>query len=33
MPKTAKPGTPAITHDLTPDRTTCPHCGGPIRAN
>ena len=33
MPKTAKPADPAVTHDLTPDRTTCPHCGGSIRAD
>ena len=33
MPKTAKSSDPAITHDLTPDRTTCPRCGRPIRAD
>lgn len=33
MPKTAKSAEPTITRDLTPDRTTCPHCGGPIRAD
>lgn len=25
--KTAKAAEPTITHDLTPDRTDCPHCG------
>ena len=30
---TAKSSDPAITHDLTPDRTTCPRCGRPIRAD
>ena len=33
MPKTAKSAEPTITRDLTPDRTTCPHCGGPLRAD
>jgi hypothetical protein len=33
MPKTAKSADPTITRDLTPDRTTCPHCGGPMRAD
>jgi len=33
VPKTAKSAEPTITRDLTPDRTTCPHCGGPIRAD
>lgn len=33
MPKKAKTATPTITHDLTPDRTTCPHCGGKLRAD
>lgn len=33
MPKTAKSAEPTITRALTPDRTTCPHCGGPIRAD
>jgi hypothetical protein len=31
--KTAKPAEPTITRDLTPDRATCPHCGGPTRAD
>jgi hypothetical protein len=33
VPKTAKSAEPTIFQDLTPDRTTCPHCGGPIRAD
>ena len=33
MATTAKPAEPTITRDLTPDRTTCPHCGGPLRAD
>ena len=33
MPKTAKSAEPTITRDLTPDRTDCPHCGGPLRAD
>lgn len=33
MPKTAKSAEPTITRDLTPDRATCPHCGGPTRAD
>jgi hypothetical protein len=33
VPETAKSAEPTITRDLTPDRTTCPHCGGPIRAD
>ena len=33
MPKTAKSAEPTIFRDLTPDRTTCPHCGGPLRAD
>ena len=33
MPKTAKSAEPTITRDRTPDRTTRPHCGGPIRAD
>jgi hypothetical protein len=33
VPKTAKSAEPTITRDLTPDRTTCPHCGGPLRAD
>jgi hypothetical protein len=32
MPKTAKPA-PAIHHDLRPDRTACPDCGRPMRAD
>src|SRR6266511_583138 len=33
MSKTAKTVEPTITHDLTPERTTCPHCGGHLRAD
>ena len=33
MPKTAKSAEPTITRDLTPDRTDCPRCGGPLRAD
>ena len=33
MPKTAESAEPTITRDLSPDRTTCPHCGGPLRAD
>ena len=33
MTKTAKTGVPTITRDLTPDRTTCPHCGRPMTAD
>ena len=33
MAKTAKHLTPAITHDLTPERTTCLHCGRYLRAD
>jgi hypothetical protein len=33
MPKTAKAVEPTITHDLTPERATCPHCGGHLRAD
>lgn len=33
MAKTAKSAKPTITRDLTPDRTTCPHCGGLTRAD
>lgn len=33
MPKTAKSAEPTITRDLTPDRTTCPHCGRPMTAD
>ena len=33
MAKTAKTGEPTITRELTPERTTCPHCGGPLRAD
>ena len=33
MAKTAKRLTPTITHDLTPQRTACPHCGGHLRAD
>jgi hypothetical protein len=31
--KTAKTAEPTITHDLTPDRTDCPHCGWPMTAD
>jgi len=31
--KTAKTAEPTITHDLTPDRTACPHCGRPMTAD
>jgi hypothetical protein len=33
MAKTAKRAAPTITRDLTPERTTCPHCGGHLRAD
>ncbi len=33
MAKTAKSAPPTITHDLTPERTTCVHCGGQLRAD
>lgn len=33
MAKMAKSAEPTITRDLTPDRITCPHCGGPLRAD
>ncbi|OWK40377.1 Transposase [Fimbriiglobus ruber] len=33
MVQTAKSGEPTITRYLTPDRTDCPHCGGPMRAD
>ena len=33
MPKTAKSVEPTITRDLTPERTTCPHCRGHLRAD
>src|SRR6478609_6991079 len=33
MSKTAKAVEPTITQDLTPERTTCPHCGGHLRAD
>jgi hypothetical protein len=33
MAKTTKPATPTITHALAPQRTTCPHCGGKLRAD
>ena len=33
MAKTAKQADPTITRDLTPERTTCPHCGGHMRAD
>ena len=31
--KTAKPAPPTIVRDLTPERTACPHCGGPMTAD
>lgn len=33
MAKTAKRLEPTITHDLMPQRTACPHCGGHLRAD
>ena len=33
MAKTAKTSEPTITRDLMPERTTCPHCGGHLRAD
>jgi hypothetical protein len=33
MPKTSKSAEPTITRDLTPERTACPHCGGPMTAD
>ena len=33
MSKTAKHLTPTVTHALSPQRTTCPHCEGPMRAD
>ena len=33
MAKKAKTAMPTLTHDLQPERTTCLHCGGPIRAD
>lgn len=33
MGKTAKGLEPTVTRDLTPLRTTCPHCGRPMRAD
>jgi hypothetical protein len=33
VPKTAKSAEPTITRDLTPERTDCPHCGRPTRAD
>jgi Transposase, Mutator family len=33
MPKTAKRLMPTITHELAPQRTACPHCGGHLRAD
>jgi len=31
--KTAKTAEPTVTHDLTPERTACPHCGRPMWAD
>ncbi len=33
MAKKAKTAEPTITRDLTPERTDCPHCGRPARAD
>jgi len=33
MGKTAKGLEPRVTHELVPRRTTCPHCGGRMRAD
>jgi hypothetical protein len=33
MSKTAKAIEPTITHELTPERTTCPHCNGHLPAD
>ena len=33
MAKTAKQAAPTITRDRTPERTSCPHCGGHLRAD
>jgi transposase-like protein len=33
VPKTAKSAEPTVFRDLNPDRITCPHCGGPLRAD
>ena len=33
MSKQAKTAAPTITHAMTPERTECPHCGGPARAD
>ena len=33
MAKMARVVETTITRGLTPDRTTCPHCGGPLRAD
>ncbi len=33
MAKTAKGLTPRRTYELVPQRATCPHCGGPMRAD
>lgn len=33
MAKTAKRLEPTITHELTPERTACAHCGGHLRAD
>ena len=33
MAKKAKTAKPTITRDLTPERTDCPHCGHPTRAD
>ena len=33
MAKTAKTAEPTITRDLAPERTDCPHCGHPARAD
>ncbi|MDB5306090.1 MAG: hypothetical protein JWO38_292, partial [Gemmataceae bacterium] len=33
MPKTTRPSLPTSTHDLSPERTACPHCGAFMRAD
>ena len=33
MSKPAKTAEPSLTRELTPERTDCPHCGGPLRAD
>jgi hypothetical protein len=33
MAKTARRSEPTVTHDLSPERTACPHCGHHLRAD